>query len=260
MRFHHLPRLTLVILTIFFGIALLAPAPFTMLAPSPAQPLFPRLVSYSDTSLTHPARGNFYLLSISVTDPDAYIPGVVYLAGWVKGDVSVIPRSILFPPETNFKKVQAENRKDMKDSQNIAAQVALDYVEEKFPENFTSKTPSYDKIRFDVRRTGGPSAGLVFSLSLIELLTKEDLLKGRKVAATGTISKGGYVGIVGGVQEKLVSVARAGASVVLVPADNCRDISSVPSGLKVMPVTTLDEAVQVLLGEKEPRSCTNLGA
>ena len=260
MRFHHLPRLTIALLTMFFGVALLAPAPFTMLAPSAAQPVFPRLVSYADSSLTHPTSGNFYLLSISVTDPDAFIPGATYIAGWVKGDVSVIPRSILFPPQTNFKKVQAENRKDMRNSQNSAAKVALDYVQQTFPENFASKNPDYGDIRFDIRRTGGPSAGVIFALSLVELLTKEDLLQGRKIAATGTISKGGYVGIVGGVQEKLVSVARAGATLVLVPSDNCRDITSVPRGLTVVPITTLDEAVRVLLGEKEPRSCTNLGA
>lgn len=260
MRFHQLPRLTIVILAAFFGLAFIAPAPFTMLAPSTAQHIFPKLVSYSDTSLVHPPKGNFYLLSISVTDPDVFIPGAAYIGGWIKGDISVIPQSILFPKSTDFKKVQAENRKDMKVSQNTAAQVALDYVVKKFPRNFTERTPRYDDIRFDIRRTGGPSAGFVFALSLVDLLTKEDLLQGRKIAATGTISRGGYVGIVGGVQEKLVSVARAGVQLVLIPSDNCRDISSVPAGLTVVPVSTLDEAVRVLLGEKEPRSCTNLGA
>jgi len=260
MRFHHLPRLTSLILILFFGIAFIAPAPYTLLAPSSAQPVFPSLVSYTDQASTYKPRGNLYLLSISVSDPDAPIPGLAYIGGWIRGDVSVIPQSILFPRQTNFKKVQAENRKEMRESQSTAALVALDYVEKKFPKNFINSKPRYENIKFDIRRTGGPSAGLVFALSLVDLLSKEDLLQARKIAATGTISKGGYVGIVGGVQEKIVSVARAGVKIVLIPSDNCRDISSVPQGIRVIPVSTLDEAVAVLLGEKEARSCTNLGA
>ena len=258
MRFHHLPRVTSFILILFFGLALIAPAPFTMITPSKAQEVYPKLLSYKDAQLRKPANGNFYLLSIAITDPDAPIPGLTYLAGWFRGDIAVIPQSVLFPNKKDFKTIEAENRKDMKESQNLAATYALEYVQRKFPANFLEKKPSYDNVAFDIRNTGGPSAGLVFALSLTELLTGEDLLQGRKVAATGTISKGGYVGIVGGVQEKLISVARAGASIALIPRDNCADISRIPRGITVIPVVTLDEAVEVLLGRQAPKSCTNL--
>lgn len=258
MRFHYLPKPAVAILTLFFGLAFIAPAPFTMIAPSKAQPVFPKLLAYKDKSLTKPTSGNFYLLSIAITDPDAFIPGIAYLGGWIKGDAAVIPRSVIFPSTKSFKEVQALNKKDMKKSQNVAATVSLDYVERNFPENFIDKKPRYQDVAFDVRKTGGPSAGLVFALSLIDLLTTEDLLQGRKVAATGTISSGGFIGAIGGVQEKLISVKRAGASLALIPRDNCVDISEIPQGIKVIPVTTLDEAVRVLLGQQVAKTCTNL--
>ena len=254
------PRFTSVVLAIFFLAALLSSAPYTMLAPSKAQPVFPRMLTYQNGSLTHKTDGNFYLLSITLTEPGAYIPGAAFLGGWLKGDVTVIPKTVLFPKNTDSKKVAAENKKDMKVSQNIAAAVALAYVQKKFPENFLTVKPQYKDVRYQVHHIGGPSAGLVFSLSLVDLLTREDLLKGRKIAATGTISKGGFVGIIGGLDEKLISVARAGATIALVPSDNCRDITRVPKGVQVIPVSTLDEAVSVLLGEKEARACTNLSA
>jgi len=258
MRFHHLPKLTTITLVLFFGVALIVPAPFTMIMPSKAQAVYPRLLSYQDKALGKSPNGNFYLLSIAISDPDAPIPGLTYLAGWVRGDIAVIPRSVLFPDHKNFKTIEAENRKEMKASQNVAATYAIDYVQRKFPKNFTLKRPTYRDVAFDVRNTGGPSAGLVFALSLTELLTQEDLLQGRKIAATGTISKGGYVGIIGGLQEKLISVARAGVTTVLIPRDNCADISRVPGGITVIPVVTLDEAVEVLLGRQAAKSCTNL--
>ena len=258
MRFHYLPKPAVAVLALFFGLAFLAPAPFTMIAPSKAQPIFPTLLSYKDKSLTHPTRGNFYLLSIAITDPDAFIPGVAYLGGWIKGDAVVIPRSVIFPPDKSFKEVQAINKKDMRQSQNVAAKVALNYVERYFPENFVAQKPRYEDVNFDVQKTGGPSAGLVFALSLIDLLTQEDLLQDRKIAATGTISTGGFIGAIGGVQEKLISVKRAGAEIALIPRDNCLDISKPPRGIKVIPVTTLDEAVRVLLGQQAAKTCTNL--
>lgn len=231
-----------------------------MIAPSKAIPIFPSLVEYKDSSFVNKPRGNFYLLSITITEPTAPIPGIAFVGGWIKGDVAVLPQQVLFPKNKSYKQVQAENKKDMQNSQSAAAKAALNLVQREFPDNFLRSKPSYDNVLFDVKKVGGPSAGLVFALSLTELLTKEDLLQGRKVAATGTIDSDGKVGAIGGIDEKLISVARAGASLALIPQSNCRDVTAVPRGVTVVPIATLDEAVQVLLGKKAPRTCTNLGA
>ncbi|MSX44664.1 MAG: PDZ domain-containing protein, partial [Actinobacteria bacterium] len=73
-------------------------------------------------------------------------------------------------------------------------------------------TNSYDfpiSIKFNLERTGGPSGGLIFSLGIIEKLTPEDLIHGRKIAGTGTIDAAGNVGPIGGINEKLIGAAKA---------------------------------------------------
>ena len=101
-------------------------------------------------------------------------------------------------------------------------------------------------VKFNINKTGGPSGGLVFALGIIEKLTSEDLLKGRKIAGTGTIDSEGNVGPIGGITEKMIGASQAGATIFLAPAKNCEDIKQVPKNLLVIPVSTLSQAVTVL--------------
>ena len=90
---------------------------------------------------------------------------------------------------------------------------------------------------------GGPSAGLIFSLGIVDKLTPGALIDGRVVAGTGTIDPEGNVGPIGGIQQKLVGAKRAGATLFIAPQDNCDDVEgNVPDGLTVVPVSTLGEA------------------
>lgn len=94
---------------------------------------------------------------------------------------------------------------------------------------------------------GGPSAGLAFTLGIIDELSNGDLTGGRSIAATGTIAPTGAVGDVGGVQQKAVAVRRAGATVFLVPPQELAAARSGAAGhLRVVPVSTLGEALRVL--------------
>lgn len=101
-------------------------------------------------------------------------------------------------------------------------------------------------INFNIDDVGGPSAGMIFAIGIVEKMTSEDLLKGRKIAGTGTISPDGKVGGIGGIEEKLIGASRKGVSLFLAPRENCPDITRVPKGMKVIPVTTLSEAISVL--------------
>ncbi|MBM3656473.1 MAG: hypothetical protein FJW91_05950 [Actinobacteria bacterium] len=114
-------------------------------------------------------------------------------------------------------------------------------------------------IDFKLRGVGGPSAGLIFAVGIIEKLTEEDLLRGRKVAGTGTITPSGQVGSIGGIEEKMIGASRIGATVFIAPRENCPDINKIPAGLKVIPVSTLEEAIQALRAPDEYRlrSCSN---
>ena len=93
---------------------------------------------------------------------------------------------------------------------------------------------------------GGPSAGLMFSLAVFDVVTPGDLTNGHKIAGTGTIDVNGNVGAIGGVQQKVAAAERAGAEYFLVPADNYGDAQAVAGRIKVVKVTTASEARQFL--------------
>ncbi len=94
---------------------------------------------------------------------------------------------------------------------------------------------------------GGPSAGMMFALGIMEKVGSVDLTGGRFVAGTGTIDPTGAVGAIGGIQLKMIAARRAGATLFLAPASNCTDVQgNVPKGLTVAKVSTLHQAVQVL--------------
>lgn len=101
-------------------------------------------------------------------------------------------------------------------------------------------------VKFNLEGVGGPSAGMIFALGIVEKLTPEDLIQGRAVAGTGTITASGKVGPIGGIEEKMIGAARSGATIFLAPRENCPDIKHVPKGLKVIPISTLGEAIAAL--------------
>ncbi|MEK6309558.1 MAG: S16 family serine protease [Curtobacterium sp.] len=101
---------------------------------------------------------------------------------------------------------------------------------------------------FDVKITlqdvGGPSAGMMFALGIIDEITPGKLNGGKHVAGTGTITAQGQVGPIGGIRQKMHGAKDAGATIFLAPADNCDEVvGHVPDGLDVYKVATLDQAV-----------------
>ncbi len=104
------------------------------------------------------------------------------------------------------------------------------------------------KLKWNLASVGGPSGGLAFALSLYEKFSKEDLLRGRTVAVTGTIAEqDGFVDAIGGIDQKLALAARSGAKLMLIPGMNCSDIDApIPPELTVVPVYHLDEAIELL--------------
>jgi len=102
-------------------------------------------------------------------------------------------------------------------------------------------------IRIDPGEIGGPSAGLMFALGIVEKLTPGSLAGDAVIAGTGTIDPDGQVGAIGGVQQKLVGAAESGAEYFLAPVGNCADIpDEPPQGLQVVAVSSLQEALSAL--------------
>lgn len=116
------------------------------------------------------------------------------------------------------------------------------------------------QVEFNLADIGGPSAGLMFSLSLIDKLSPGELNGGKFVAGTGTIDQDGKVGPIGGIQYKMIAAREAGAETFLVPADNCNEAGQrAPEGLRLVKVDTLDSAITGLADINAGREAIGCG-
>lgn len=110
------------------------------------------------------------------------------------------------------------------------------------------------KVNISLDNIGGPSAGLMFALAIVDKLTPGGVNGGLAVAGTGEIDDLGNVTEIGGIPFKLIAAREAGATIFLTPAANCAEASAhVPAGLKLVKVTTLSSAVAALADLKAGR-------
>lgn len=113
-------------------------------------------------------------------------------------------------------------------------------------------------VDFHLANIGGPSAGLMFSLAVVNKLTDGRLAGPKFIAGTGTIDADGEVGPIGGIAHKMTAASEAGAKVFLVPADNCYEARSDGKGLQLIRAENLGqtiEALRTLRDGGEPPSC-----
>ncbi|MFM1725039.1 PDZ domain-containing protein [Rhodococcus sp. PAM 2766] len=109
-------------------------------------------------------------------------------------------------------------------------------------------------IDFNLADIGGPSAGLMFSLAVVDKLSPGELNGGDFVAGTGTIDPDGDVGPIGGIPYKMIAAKEAGATTFLVPAKNCDEaVANRPDGLDLVKVESLGGAVDALADINEGR-------
>jgi PDZ domain-containing protein len=125
-------------------------------------------------------------------------------------------------------------------------------IDQKQPHPFT--------VKIDLDQIGGPSAGLMFTLGIIDKLRPADLTGGKIIAGTGTIDDDGNIGPIGGIPQKLVGAKDAGAQIFLVPADNCAEaLKNAVPGLPMAKVATVDDALTALTtftGGGTPKPCS----
>lgn len=112
-----------------------------------------------------------------------------------------------------------------------------------------------DQISIKAGDIGGPSAGLMFTLGIINRLVPEDIAKGHRIAGTGTIEESGKVGSIGGIQHKIVAADREHAEIFFAPKDEdgytnysdaVKEAKKIGTSMKVVPVGTLEEALAYL--------------
>ncbi|OXM84627.1 SepM family pheromone-processing serine protease [Paenibacillus rigui] len=130
------------------------------------------------------------------------------------------------------------------------------------PANMQSVKADQEENQVTIRAgdIGGPSAGLMFSLEIINKLTPEDITKGYRIAGTGTIDMKGNVGVIGGIQHKIIAADKAGADIFFAPKDytapngqkvnNYTDAlqraNEIHTKMKIVPVGTMEDALQYL--------------
>ncbi|MGW1617801.1 S16 family serine protease [Streptomyces sp. NPDC002172] len=238
------------------GTAVFAPLPFSVAQPGMTANVLGAnrgtpVITVSGAP-TRTTSGQLRMTTIEATGPDARVSLGDVIGSWFRTDRAVMPRDSVYPSGNNVQEIEQHNTEQMEQSQDAATQAALKYLD---------LSASKVKVTLKLADVGGPSAGLLFSLGIIDKLDGNgsggDLTGGKNIAGTGTIGADGAVGAVGGVALKTQAARRDGATVFLVPKDECGDAKAeLPKGLRLVPVTTLKGAVSDLValekGEKVP--------
>ncbi|MEU9037387.1 S16 family serine protease [Streptomyces sp. NPDC048352] len=236
-----------------FAVAALAPLPFVVAVPGPTADVLGSDQGKPVITVTgapvRDTKGQLRMTTIRATGPSSTMTLHELVDHWFRSDQAVMPRESVYPSGGSDQQIEEHNLEEMVQSQSAAAAAALGYLE---------KDPKDVKVQLNLADVGGPSAGLLFSLGIVDKLDGDgsggDLTGGRSIAGTGTISADGAVGAVGGVGLKTQAARRDGAEVFLVPKAECSDAKSeLPRGLRLIPVTSLTDAVDSLraLGRDE---------
>ncbi|WP_328944452.1 hypothetical protein OG259_25985 [Streptomyces sp. NBC_00250] len=229
-----------------FAVVGLAPLPYAIAQPGTTADVLGKDKGREIITITgapvRPTEGQLRMTTIVATGPSTDVDFGDVADAWFRTDRAVLPHDSVYPAGKSDAEIEKHNLGQMKESQDSATLAALDYLK---------MDPEKVKVTLHLADIGGPSAGLLFSLGIVEKLAGDgsggDLTGGRIVAGTGTIDADGTVGAVGGVSLKTQAAARDGATVFLVPKAECSDAEAeLPKGLRLIPVTALSDAAASL--------------
>ncbi|TWV41313.1 hypothetical protein FRZ03_21245 [Streptomyces misionensis] len=230
-----------------FATAVFAPLPFSVAQPGMTANVLgankgTQVITVDGARARRPS-GQLRMVTIVATGPDARVSLGDVIGNWFRTDRAVMPRDAVYPTGDTLKEIEQHNTAQMRQSQDAATSAALKYL---------GLSPDKVRVTLKLADVGGPSAGLLFTLGIIDKLHGDghggDLTGGRTIAGTGTIDADGRVGAVGGVALKTQAARRDGATVFLVPKAECADAKAeLPKGLRLVPVTTLKSAVDSLV-------------
>lgn len=235
-----------------FAVAALAPLPYSVAQPGVTADVLgdhggdPVITVRSGDGAQGPraerGEGRLLMTTIAATTPETDVRLSEVVKGWLDRDRAVMPREAVYPTGDSPEKIKEHNTAQMEKSQSAAVQAALSHLR---------LSPEEVDVTLRLEDIGGPSAGLLFALGVIEKLDGDgrggDLTGGRTIAGTGTISAVGEVGPVGGVPLKTQAAKRDGATVFLVPRAECDEAKAeLPEGLRLVPTETLRGTLDAL--------------
>jgi PDZ domain-containing protein len=241
-----LTTLCAVPVALLLAVACLAPLPYAVTRPDLTADVLGdhdgRPVIGISGAPVRDTEGRLLLTTISATAPDATVRLGDVVSAYLAGDRAVMPRDAVHPDGDSTEEIRAHNAEQMRASQDAAITAALDHL---------GRDPADVTVEVNLADVGGPSGGLLLALGIVDLLAGDghggDLTGGATIAGTGTIDADGTVGPVGGTPLKIQAAHRDGATVFLVPREDCGDATANrPEGMRLLPVTTLAGAVEDL--------------
>jgi PDZ domain-containing protein len=156
------------------------------------------------------------------------------LSAYQSGDI--VELVITRDGKTETVQVELVARDDGKEGAMIGIQVN-EVTEPPFP------------VSIDAGNVGGPSAGMMHALAIIDTLTPGEMTNGHVIAGTGTIAYSGKVGAIGGIRQKVVGAEAAGAEYILVPEDNYESaLTAERESIEIVPIGDLEDAIDFLDG------------
>ncbi|NYI06246.1 S16 family serine protease [Allostreptomyces psammosilenae] len=238
--------LSTVLVAALLAVAATVPLPYVLTLPGATADTLGEhdgtpLVSVSGVP-TRETDGELRLTTIVGTLPDSTMRMTDIVDAWFDGSEAVMPRTALYGTSEDVQEIEQHNQEAMTESQSAAVTAAL---------NWLGLSADEVSVELSLEDVGGPSAGLMFTLGIIDTIGQEglpELAGGRVIAGTGTIAPDGTVGPVSGVPLKVLAADRDGAEVFLLPPAECGDAeATAPDGLRLVPVSSLDEAIDSLI-------------
>ena len=226
---------------------LLLPSPYVIESPGPTQDVLDQSAGSSVIAVKgargHSDSGRLLMVTVSASGVPGYpVITAQTLWAWIDPQLQVTPSEAVFPVGQSAEDYRELSDNQMSQSERAAQKVALQYAE-KLGVSSQGVTAS---IHID--DIGGPSAGMMYTLGIIDKLTPADETGGHTVAGTGTMDSSGHVGSIGGIRLKMLGARRDGATWFLAPKSNCGEVvGHVPAGLRDVRVSTIDDAYQALV-------------
>lgn len=250
---HSLSYRLLVIFFVFAIISLFLPSPYVIEGPGPTK----NVLAHKKEEIikvegipTYLDKGQLRMVTVNATGVPGYpANNAEALVAWFSPTHRVIPSEAIFPVGQSVKQYEKESEAQMTGSQNSAQSAAFNFLKT------LGIDTSHAHVHIHVNDIGGPSAGMIYALGIIDTLTPQQLTGGKVIAGTGTIDSKGKVGPIGGIRLKMIGAVRDGAQWFLAPSSNCDEVvGHIPHGLHVVRVGNLSEAYHALKSIGESRT------
>ena len=228
-------------------VVLCLPSAYSVEMPGPTQNVLgssdgKQVIAVSNAR-TYRGKGKLLLTTVNASGLPGYpVTNAEVLWALFDPHAIVMPREVVVPTGQTAEEYESESAKEMKDSQDAAVKAAKNMMKKR------GIDVSDAKVSMHVDDIGGPSAGMMYTLGLIDKLTPQDETGGRTIAGTGTINAKGKVGEIGGIRLKMIGAKRDGATWFLAPKGNCDEVvGHVPAGMRDVAVSTIDEAYDAVV-------------